>query len=73
MDLTPARLSVALRVTVTFALFQPAALGAGVTTALAVGGVLSILIPETLLEAVLPATSVHWPVAVSAAPSAEIV
>src|SRR6266852_2073043 len=57
----PERLSVPLNVTVTFVLFQPAALGAGEALAVTVGGVLSMLMPVWVSEAVLPALSVQVP------------
>ena len=49
--------------TVTFVLFHPFALGAGLTVAIVVGAPLSILKPDCVLDAVLPATSWQVPVA----------
>ena len=57
------------KLTVTSVLFHPLALGPGDALAPAVGGVLSILIPDWVSEAVLPALSSHVPVAVRLAPS----
>jgi hypothetical protein len=62
-----------VKVTVTLVLFQPFALAAGVGVALAVGAVLSMLIPLTVVLAVLPALSVAAPLADCPAPSVEMV
>jgi hypothetical protein len=51
-----------LKLTVTSPLFQPFAFGAGEADALAVGEVLSMLIPLTVAEALLPALSSAVPV-----------
>src|SRR5258708_3084911 len=56
----PDSASVPANVTVTLVLFQPAALGAGVADAIAVGGVMSILIvAETEDPTPAPSTAVH--------------
>jgi len=65
----PERLSVPVKVTVTFVLFQPAALACGATAAWTVGGVLSILIVGEVYVALLPATSVTVTAPATAAPS----
>ena len=61
-----------LKLTVTFVLFQPLALAAGVRLALAVGAVLSMLMPETVVLAVLPALSVTVPSTGWSAPSPSV-
>ena len=48
-----------LHVTVTFPLFQPFAFGEGDRDPVRMGGVWSMLIPLTLVDALLPARSVH--------------
>src|SRR5947208_7844413 len=63
------RLSVAVKLTVTFVLFQPAALACGATAACTVGGVLSILTVGEVYVALLPATSVTVTAPVTADPS----
>src|SRR5438093_7849785 len=52
--------------------YQPAALGEGVATPLIVGAVLSMLIPETVALALLPALSVAVPLADWPLPSASV-
>src|SRR2546428_11616744 len=54
----PETLSVAVKLTVTFVLFQPAALGCGAAAACTIGGVLSILTAGEVYVALLPARSV---------------
>jgi hypothetical protein len=58
----PPSLSAQVKVTVASALFQPAALGAGVTLWLIVGAVVSLRVAVCDAVAVLPATSVAVPV-----------
>ena len=65
----PDRLSVPVKLTTTLVLFQPFALGPGDALALAVGGVLSMLMPVWVFEAELPALSVQVAVADCPAPS----
>ena len=59
----PDRSSVPLKETVTSVLFQPLQLAAGEAVAVAVGAVLSMLMPVLLSLAALPALSVQVPVA----------
>src|SRR2546428_13847290 len=66
----PESVSAQLKCTVTSLLYQPAALGEVVAAPLIVGAVLSMLIPETVVLALLPALSVAVPVAGWAAPPA---
>jgi hypothetical protein len=68
---TPERLSVTVNGIDTLLLFQPAAFGAGVgESKVTLGGVLSILIPKTVaVVLLLPALSVHVPLADCPAPS----
>ena len=74
VQVTPSdRLSVPVKLTVTFVLFQPLAFGAGKTDTLATGGVLSILMPVCVSWTVLPARSVHVAVADWLAPAVVIV
>ncbi len=49
--------------TVTFALFQPYAFGAGVLVWVRTGGVLSMFMEETVVLAEFPALSVQAPLA----------
>ena len=65
----PDRPSSAVQSTVTSPLYQPAALGAVVAAPSSVGAVLSMLMPSTVADAVLPATSVAVPVTFWPAPS----
>src|SRR6266852_1573700 len=68
----PDRLSVALRLTVTSLVYQPLLPAVPLATEVVVtGGVRSMLMPETVALAVLPALSVAVPVAVWPAPSPE--
>ena len=66
---TPDSPSEQLKLTTTSVLFQPLALGPGVRPAVTTGGVLSMLIPLTVAEALLPARSVKVRVALWLAPS----
>src|SRR2546428_3599852 len=66
----PESVSAQLKRTVTSFLYQPAALGELVAAPLIVGAVLSMLIPETVVLALLPALSSAVPLADWAAPSA---
>src|SRR5438067_1789906 len=61
--------SAQVKLTVTSLLFQPAAFAAGEAAPVIVGGVLSMLMPLTVAEAVFPAVSVQLPLADCAAPS----
>lgn len=54
---SPESLSAQVKLTVTFVLFQPFALGAGVREPVMLGGVLSILIPPSVAAAEFPAKS----------------
>src|SRR5262245_61605979 len=65
----PERASKGLKCTVTLPLYQPAALGLVVAAALRVGLVKSMLMPETVVPALLPATSVAVPLTDWPAPS----
>jgi hypothetical protein len=65
--------SLPVKVTVTSELFQPFPLAGGAALALAVGAVLSMLIPLTVVLAVFPALSVAVPLADCPAPSLESV
>ena len=56
---TPERASVHVKLTVTVTLFHPFRPGPGDFELVIEGGVLSILIPETVPEPVLPALSMH--------------
>jgi hypothetical protein len=69
---TPERASPQVKLTVTLELFQPAALVAGASAGVIVGGVLSIL-SVTLVLALLPAASVAVPETIWLAPSVVIV
>ncbi len=60
---TPDRVSAQVKLTVTVALFQPLELAPGDLEPEITGDVLSMLIPETVAEAVFPALSVQLPVA----------
>jgi hypothetical protein len=60
---TPERLSVQVKLTVTGTLFHPLMLAPGDLKPVMIGGVLSMLIPLTVVDAVLPALSAHVPVA----------
>src|SRR5207245_4921728 len=66
----PESVSAQMKCAVTSLLYQPAALGEGVAAPLIVGAVLSMLIPETVVLALLPALSSAVPLADWAAPSA---
>src|SRR2546427_7714354 len=68
-EATPERPSTQSKCTVTSALFQPKVLGPGVLEPIITGAVLSMLIPPRVVEAELPALSVHVPVAVWPLPS----
>ncbi len=56
---TPDKASEQVKLTVTVTLFQPFALAEGNLEPVMTGGVLSMFIPVTVTEAVLPALSVH--------------
>src|SRR5207249_54953 len=66
----PERTSEQRKLAVTSLLFQPLALAAGLRLPLIAGPVLSMLIPETVALALLPALSVAVPVTLWLAPSA---
>ena len=65
----PERLSVPVKLTVTFVLFQPLAFGAGEAMAWAVGAVLSIFTGGDVKLPVLPAKSVAVTLPVTGDPS----
>jgi hypothetical protein len=65
----PERISEHWKLTVTFVLFQPLALGGGVREPVIAGGVLSIFMPLTVAEAEFPARSKHVPGTDCPAPS----
>ena len=69
VELTPDRASVHEKLTVTATLFQPLAFAEGDLDPVMVGGVLSILMLETVAEALFPARSVTNPVTDSPRPS----
>ena len=54
---TPDRASAAVKLTVTLVLFHPLAFGGGLAVLVNVGGVKSMLMPDTVAEAELPAVS----------------
>ncbi len=62
-ELIPERASVQVKLTVTGPLFQPFELGPGLLEPETVGGVRSMLIPVTVVDAEFPALSVQLPVA----------
>src|SRR5438552_3852520 len=67
---TPARASVAARFTVTAPRYQPLVPSTPLGVAVVAGLVLSMLMPDTTVEALLPARSVAEPLTAWAAPSA---
>ncbi len=69
-EATPERLSLAAKLTITLALFQPLVLGSGLREPVIVGGVLSILNEDVVEVVLLPALSVTVTVLVTAEPSA---
>lgn len=68
----PEKLSVQVKLTVIFVLFQPFAFGAGARAAVMFGGVLSILTVRVFADSRLPASSVAKKVIILI-PSVEIV